>query len=635
MNRFSTYQRHALEKWNKEIVHSDIPVIYLGTASCGIAAGALDILETIQQTTAELGQTVRIVQVGCIGPCYLEPIMDVALPGGPRVSYTNVTAQKVKKILKASLADGDHIPHMAAGHFGDESFSVATGIARFFDLPMLKPQVRVILRNCGYIDPEEIDHYIANDGYLGFLKVLEEGPQYALDALKTAGLRGRGGAGFPTFKKWELCRTAYGEQKYVVCNADEGDPGAFMNRALIESDPHAVLEGLLIGGYTIGANQGIIYVRAEYPLAVKRLKKAIAQMHDYGLLGADILGSGFSFDIIIKEGAGAFVCGEETALIASLEGKRGMPRPRPPYPSEHGYNDRPTLINNTETFGTVPAIMLKGGAWYQQFGVPGNYGTKTFSLVGKVRNTGLIEVPLGTSLREIVEQVGGGTELPFKAVQTGGPLGGCLAADQLDTPITYEAMRDQGSMMGSGGLIVMDESTCIVDMAHYFIDFALRESCGNCTPCRIGTRVLIDRLEKIIRGQGEPGDLEMMRKAAEMMVKTSLCGLGQAASNPVTSSLNFFLSEYEAHINQQYCQSGVCKGLFQYVIVPELCNGCTLCANVCAVNAIQGKLKEVHTLDVTLCTQCHACVEVCAKRAIVGVPLPEDQKQFQMSEALL
>jgi NADH-quinone oxidoreductase subunit F len=634
MNQFGSYRQQALQKWDEQINHSEIPVIYLGTASCGIAAGALDVLEIIQQTVAELGQTVRIVQVGCIGPCYLEPIMDIAMPGSPRVSYTNVSSQKAKKILKSCLIDGDLAPQMAKGHFGDESFTARTGIPRFFDLPMLKPQVRVILKNCGYVDPEEIDHYLAQEGYQGFLNVLERGPQYALHELKKSGLRGRGGAGFTTSKKWELAREAPGNQKYVVCNADEGDPGAFMNRALLESDPHAVLEGLLVAGYTVGASQGIIYVRAEYPLAVKRLKKAIAQMREYGLLGDNILDSGFSFDILIKEGAGAFVCGEETALIASLEGKRGMPRPRPPFPSERGYNNCPTLINNTETFGTIPAIMRNGGTWYQQFGVPGNYGTKTFSLVGKVRNTGLIEVPLGTSLRQIVEEVGGGTEMPFKAVQTGGPLGGCLAADQLDTPITYEAMRDQGSIMGSGGLIVMDESTCIVDMAHYFIGFALRESCGNCTPCRIGTRVLIDRLEKIIRGDGEPNDLEMMRKAADTMVRTSLCGLGQAASNPVTSSLTFFLSEYEAHINEHYCQSGVCKGLFQYVILAENCNGCTLCAKVCSTNAIQGTLHELHTLDVTLCTQCHSCVEVCAKDAIVPVPLPADQEYFQLSEAL-
>jgi NADH:ubiquinone oxidoreductase subunit F (NADH-binding)/Pyruvate/2-oxoacid:ferredoxin oxidoreductase delta subunit/(2Fe-2S) ferredoxin len=634
MNEFSFYHANAVQKWDSEIIQSEIPVIYLGTASCGIAAGALDILETIRETVIELGQTVRFVQVGCIGPCYLEPIMDIALPGKPRVSYTNVTPQKAKKILKACLVEGDFDPQMAAGHFGDEAFSATTGIPRFFDLPMLKPQVRVILKNCGYIDPEDIDHYLANDGYLGFCKVLEEGPQYALDALRESGLRGRGGAGFPTFKKWNLTRDAQGEHKYVVCNADEGDPGAFMNRALLESDPHAVLEGLLVSGYTVGASQGIIYVRAEYPLAVKRLKKAIAQARNYGFLGNHILGSDFSFDITLKEGAGAFVCGEETALIASLEGRRGMPTPRPPFPSENGYNDCPTLINNTETFGTVPAIMRNGGKWYQQFGVPGNYGTKTFSLVGKARNTGLIEVQLGTPLRQIVEQIGGGTDLQFKAVQTGGPLGGCLASSQLDTPITYEAMRDQGSIMGSGGLIVMDESTCIVDMARYFIGFALRESCGNCTPCRIGTRVLIDRLEKIIRGDGEASDLDMMVRTAETMVKTSLCGLGQAASNPVTSSLKQFLPEYEEHIHDHYCRSGVCKGLFQYIIVPDRCNGCTLCLRVCPANAIQGTLKELHTLDVTLCTQCHSCVEVCAKQAILSVPLTSDQEHFQMSEAL-
>jgi NADH:ubiquinone oxidoreductase subunit F (NADH-binding)/(2Fe-2S) ferredoxin len=537
MNQFNLYRETALQKWDSQIVRNEIPVIYLGTASCGIAAGALDVLETIQQTLTELGQPAKIIQVGCIGPCYLEPIMDIAMPGSPRVSYTNVNPQKVKVILQACLIEGGFAPKMAKGHFGDDSFSARTGIPKFFDLPMLKPQVRVILKNCGFIDPEDGDHYLAHDGYQGFLKVLEAGPEYALEALKESGLRGRGGAGFPAYKKWELARNAQGEHKYVVCNADEGDPGAFMNRALIESDPHAVLEGLLIAGYTVGASEGIIYVRAEYPLAVKRLKKAIEQIRSYGLLGKDILASGFSFDIRIKEGAGAFVCGEETALIASLEGKRGMPRPRPPFPSDRGYNGCPTLINNTETFGTIPAIMRNGGKWYQQFGVPGNHGTKTFSLVGKVKHTGLIEVPLGTPLRQVVEEIGGGTELTFKAVQTGGPLGGCLGPTQLDTPITYEAMRDQGSIMGSGGLIVMDESTCIVDMARYFVGFALRESCGNCTPCRIGTRVLIDRLEKIIAGEGEPHDLEVMRAAADTMVRASLCGLGQAASNPVSSSL--------------------------------------------------------------------------------------------------
>jgi NADH-quinone oxidoreductase subunit F len=634
MNNFNTIRQAAINKWDLQITQNKIPVIYLGTASCGIAAGALDVLETIQHTLAELEQPATIIQVGCIGPCYLEPIMDIALPGSPRVTYTNVTPPKARKILKSCLVDGDIAPKIAKGHFGDELFTEATGIPKFFDLPMLKPQARVILRNCGLIDPEDIDHYLARDGYQGLLKVVDAGPQYAMEELKKSGLRGRGGAGFPTFKKWELTQNAPGDKKYVVCNADEGDPGAFMNRALIESDPHAVLEGILIAGYTVGAHQGIIYVRAEYPLAVLRLKKAVNQMHAYGLLGTDILNSGFHFDVIIKEGAGAFVCGEETGLIASLEGKRGMPKPRPPFPADKGYLGCPTLINNTETLGTVSAIMRHGGDWYQQFGIPGNHGTKTFSLVGKVRNTGLIEVPLGMSLRQVVEEIGGGTKLPFKAIQTGGPLGGCLAPSQLDTPITYEAMRDQGSMMGSGGLIVMDESTCIVDMARYFVEFAFKESCGNCTPCRIGTRVLLDRLNKITRGNGEPQDLETMRQVAGTMVKTSLCGLGQAASNPVSSSLKNFLPEYEAHINDKFCQAGVCSNLFQYFILAERCSGCDTCKQACQSDAIQGMKKETHTLDVKRCIQCHACVEVCARNAIISIPLTIEHDDLILREAI-
>jgi NADH:ubiquinone oxidoreductase subunit F (NADH-binding) len=407
----------------------------------------------------------------------------------------------------------------------------------------------------------------------------------------------------------------------VICNADEGDPGAFMNRALIESDPHAVLEGMLIGGYAIGARHGIIYVRAEYPLAVVRLRKAIEQMRVYGLLGENIQGSGFDFEITIQEGAGAFVCGEETALIASLEGQRGMPRPRPPYPAVKGLFGRPTLINNAETFGTVPHIIRNGGRWFQQFGTPGNAGTKTFSLVGKVRRTGLIEVPLGMTLRQIVEDIGGGTRKPLKAVQTGGPLGGCLSADQLDTPINYESLRAKGSIMGSGGLIVMDESTCMVGMARYFIGFAQRESCGNCTPCRIGTRILMNTLDKIVSGNGEPYDLDIIERAADTMTKTSLCGLGQAASNPAVSSLRYFRAEYEAHINEKYCQAAECDHLFDYYILPEKCSGCGLCLEVCTAGAIQGVKKEVHTLDTSLCTKCRSCVRVCARNAIIGVPV--------------
>ncbi len=620
MNRYNALKQEAEDRWNA-LVKGDLPVIYLGTASCGRAAGAMDVLQAIQETLESSHLAATIVQVGCIGPCYLEPLMDIALPGQPRVSYARVTPEKARKIIKASLEEGDILPRMAAGHFGDEAFTAQTGISRFFDLPMLKPQVRVILRNIGLIDPEQLSHYLAQSGYQGLANALSMPPKDVIDELKQSGLRGRGGAGFPTYKKWELCRAAAGDMKTVVCNADEGDPGAFMNRALIESDPHAVLEGMLIAGYTIGASTGTIYVRAEYPLAVLRLKKAIAQASAAGLLGEDILGSGFNFDIRIKEGAGAFVCGEETALIASIEGERGMPRPRPPFPAAKGLYGLPTLINNTETFGTVPSILRMGGEWFQQFGSPGNSGTKTFSLVGKVRYTGLIEVPLGVTLRRVVFDIGGGTRKPFKAIQTGGPLGGCLAAHQLDISIDYESMRANGSIMGSGGLIVMDESTCMVDIARFFLSFSARESCGNCTPCRVGTRVLRDTLEKITRGEGEPRDLEVMRRAAETMTRTSLCGLGQAAANPVVTTLANFLPEYEAHIHDKFCAPGVCNDLFAYTILPERCSGCGLCEPVCATHAIQGQRKQPYTLDASLCVKCRNCVAVCARGAVIGIPV--------------
>jgi NADH-quinone oxidoreductase subunit F len=634
MTHLNDLRQAAIEQWKAQTQDSPLPVIYLGTASCGRAAGVMRVVETVQETLENLQVNAAIVQVGCIGPCYLEPLMDIALPGGPRVSYANVTPENAQVILTACLTQGCHLPKFAVGHFGDDAFTNATGIPRFFDLPMLKPQVRVILKNCGRIDPENIHHYLACDGYLGLQKALGKTPDQVIDCLRVSGLRGRGGAGFPTHKKWELCRAASGAVKYVICNADEGDPGAFMNRALLESDPHAILEGMLISGYATGATRGIVYVRAEYPLAVERLTKAIEQMRAYGLLGRQILGVDFDFDINIHEGAGAFVCGEETALIASLEGGRGMPRPRPPYPTDRGLHGCPTLINNTETFGTVPAILRNGGEWFQPIGTNGNHGTKTFSLVGKVRHTGLIEVPLGMTLRQVVEEIGGGTKQPFKAIQTGGPLGGCLPEAQLDTPITYETMREQGSMMGSGGLIVMDEGTCIVDMARYFISFAESESCGNCTPCRIGTRVLMDTLEKITRGDGEPGDLDTMRRAADTMLKTALCGLGQAASNPVTSSLRYFLDEYEQHINGKVCPASVCQDLFVFQIMPERCSGCGLCVNVCRVGAIQGKRKEPHILDAEGCIQCRACLNVCNRHAIVGVPLPTRQHQPAIEEVL-
>ncbi len=621
MANFEALHAEAVLKWNG-VVHGGLPVIYLGTASCGRAAGAMEVLKAIQETLESAHLPAHIVQVGCIGPCYLEPLMDIALPGLPRVSYAKMTPEKASQIVAACLSSGDLSPKMAIGHFGDQAFTAQSGIQRFFDLPMLKPQVRIILRNCGMIDPEEIDHYIAVDGYQGFVKALSMTPDQVIGELKESGLRGRGGAGFQTYKKWEITRSVQGSNKQVVCNADEGDPGAFMNRSLIEGDPHAVLEGMLIAGYTIGASHGTVYVRAEYPLAVLRLKKAVEQARAHGLLGDDILGTHFNFDVSIKEGAGAFVCGEETALIASLEGERGMPRPRPPYPAAKGLYGLPTLINNTETFGTVPAILREGGKWYQQIGSEGNTGTKTFSLVGKVRYTGLIEVPLGMTLRQIIYDVGGGTRRPFKAIQTGGPLGGCLSARHLDIPINYESMRANGSIMGSGGLIVMDESTCMVDIARFFLSFSAKESCGNCTPCRVGTRVLIDTLDKITRGEGVPEDLEVMRRAGDTMAKTSLCALGQAAANPVITTLANFPEEYEDHIQGKFCPPAVCGGMFEYTISPERCSGCGLCLPVCETGAIQGQRRELHVLDAALCIQCRKCVAVCARNAIVGIPVP-------------
>ncbi len=622
----------AMQRWQERTSHNQA-VIYIGTASCGRAAGALETLQAIKETLENLGKNARIIEVGCIGPCYLEPLMDVALPGMPRVCYPNVTPAKARQILTACLADGTHLPQMTAGHLGDETFTQASGIRPFFDLPMLKPQLRIILQKCGLIDPENLDAALAAGAYQGLERAFDLGPDGIIGELQQAGLRGRGGAGFPTYRKWQAARAAAGQPKYVVCNADEGDPGAFMNRALLEGDPHAVLEGMLIGGYAIGACEGIIYMRAEYPLAVTRMHKAIQQAYEYGLLGSNIFNTGFDFNIRIQEGAGAFVCGEETALIASLEGLRGMPKPRPPYPTDRGYKGKPTLINNTESFGTVPAVLREGGEWFRQFGTASNPGTKTFSLVGKTRYTGLIEIPLGMTLRQVVEEIGGGTRLPFKAIQTGGPLGGCLPADRLDTPITYETMRELGSIMGSGGLIVMDESTCNVDMARYFVGFACSESCGNCTPCRVGTRILKDTLDKIVNGEGEPDDLDVMQRAAETMNNASLCGLGQAASNPVISSLKYFRQEYEEHIHQKFCRSAVCTELFEFTILAERCTGCGACIKVCPAAAISGERRKTHNLDTTLCVKCNACVRVCPVHAIVGAPVGTQIGESRMAEA--
>jgi NADH:ubiquinone oxidoreductase subunit F (NADH-binding)/Pyruvate/2-oxoacid:ferredoxin oxidoreductase delta subunit/(2Fe-2S) ferredoxin len=617
MNNFEQVRLDAQRKWDA-LNNSKIPVIYLGSASCGRAAGALQVKESIQQTLKDNLLKAKVIEVGCIGPCYLEPLMDIRMPNGPRISYANVDPKKANAFILSTLQKDDPQLKRSVGYLGENGNGHTDGLDKFFDLPMLKPQTRVVLRNCGFIDPEDLNHYLANDGYQGICKALTLEPEEVIEEVREAGLRGRGGAGFLTATKWEICRDNKSDTKYLICNADEGDPGAFMNRSLIEGDPHALLEGMLIAAYAIGATHGYIYIRAEYPLAIARLRKAISQMRAIGFLGEDINGSGFNFDITIKEGAGAFVCGEETALIASIEGKRGMPRSRPPFPAVSGLHGKPTIINNTETLATLPNILRNGAAWYTQFGTQNSHGTKTFSLVGKVRRTGLIEVPMGMTLRQIIFDVGGGTQKPFKAVQTGGPSGGCLSEEFLDLQVDYESLNAAGSIMGSGGLIVMDEDTCVVDVARYFLDFTQKESCGKCTPCRVGTRHMVDILESITKGEAEMDALSKLQNLAETVKRGSLCGLGKTAPNPVLTTLKYFRDDYLAHIKEQYCPATVCRDLLEYRVIPDKCTGCQRCVSVCPTGAITGPRSEPHNLDPDKCIKCRACYEVCRFDAIAG-----------------
>ncbi len=561
-----------------------------------------------------LSDEIKVVQTGCFGLCALGPIM-IVYPEG--TFYSRVTEADVTEIVEEHLLKGRVVDRLvynepAAGNQRHEVASLA-------DTGFYKTQLRVALRNCGVINPEDIDEYIGVDGYQALGRVLTEmTPEEVIDLMKRSGLRGRGGAGFPTGLKWEFAAKNASDEKYVICNADEGDPGAFMDRSVLEGDPHAVLEAMAIAGYAIGAHHGYIYVRAEYPIAVKRLGIAIGQAREYGLLGKNIFDSGFDFDIDIRLGAGAFVCGEETALMTSIEGNRGEPRNKPPFPANKGLFGKPTIINNVETLANIPQIIVKGPEWFASMGTETSKGTKVFALGGKIVNTGLVEIPMGTTLREIIYDIGGGIPggKAFKAAQTGGPSGGCIPAAHLDTPIDYENLKAIGSMMGSGGLIVMDEDNCMVDVARFFLEFTVDESCGKCVPCRIGTRRLLEMLNKITEGRGTLEDLDKMEELCYYIQKNALCALGQTAPNPVLSTLKYFRKEYEAHVVEKRCPAGVCKKLVSYEIDPEKCRGCTACARKCPVGAITGRLREAHTIDKNKCIKCGACLETCKFGAI-------------------
>ena len=590
--------------------------VVVGMATCGISAGARPVLETLQkECAARKLDNVKPCLTGCIGMCIYEPLVEVFVPGQEKVTYVKMNPEKMTRVIEEHIVGGKVV----------EEYTIAgvetpNNAKRLEDLQFYAKQKRVVLRNCGIINPEDINEYFAKDGYEALrMAVQDMTPEKVIEVMKASGLRGRGGAGFPTGLKWSFAAPNKADQKYIICNADEGDPGAFMDRSVLEGDPHAVLEAMAIGGYAIGATKGFVYVRAEYPVAVERLKIAIRQAKEVGVLGENIFGTDFSFDVDIRLGAGAFVCGEETALIASIEGKRGMSRNKPPFPANKGLWGKPTCINNVETLANVAQIIRKGADWFRSFGTEKSPGTKVFALGGKINNTGLLEVPMGITLREVIYEVGGGCPngKEFKAVQTGGPSGGCITKENLDTPIDFDGLVAIGSMMGSGGMIVMDEDNCMVDIARFFLDFTVDESCGKCTPCREGTKRMLEILNKITSGNGTPEDLTALEELAEHLRLTSLCALGQTAPNPVLSTMKHFRDEYEAHVVEKRCPAGVCRGLVRFEIVADKCKGCTLCARNCPAGAITGKVKEAHVIDSNKCIKCGVCMDNCRFNAIV------------------
>jgi len=625
--KLTTRRKQSERRW-KEKTEADV-YITVGMGTCGISAGARDTLAAIRTELEKRQLSAVIGQVGCVGMCSNEPMVELQATGTPRLNYGHATSKNIPEIF-ASYFEGAPLRNSVLvgevretvtkrnGHALRSLSFVLPGEDR--KIPFQAKQVRVVLSNCGLIDPESIDDYLALDGYAALETVLTSmSPEDVIEKLLDSGLRGRGGGGFPTGLKWRLARQTQSWPKYVICNADEGDPGAFMDRSVLEGDPHSLIEGMIIAGYAIGAQHGYIYCRAEYPLAIRRLEIALAQAREIGLLGSNILDSGFSFDITIKEGAGAFVCGEETALMSSVQGERGQPWPRPPYPAVSGVWNQPTNVNNVKSYAYAPRIIRLGAEWFRSLGTDKSPGTAVFALTGMVNRTGLIEVPMGITLREIIYDVGGGISMnrEFKAVQTGGPLGGCLPEKYLDTPVDFDSLRAAGSVMGSGGMIVADETTCMVEFAKYFMQFVCDESCGKCPPCRIGSTRMLEMLERITAGEGRIEDLDEIRRYARGMQRGSLCGLGQLAPSPVLSTLTHFEEEYRSHILEKHCPAGKCQAMITFHIDPERCIGCTLCAASCPANAITGEKRQAHSINQEACEHCGLCKEVCRFEAIV------------------